>query len=60
MRAALDLFELAEDMLRQRLRRDRPDATEGEIEDAVAKWRTTRPGAEHGDAPGRRREWPPP
>lgn len=57
MRAALDLFELGEKMLRQRLRRERPAATDAEIEDAVAVWRTTRPGAELGDAPGPRREW---
>lgn len=58
MRIALDLFELGENMLRQRLRRDRPSASAAEIEEAVRVWRTTRPGAESGDAPGRLRPWP--
>lgn len=59
MRVAFDLFEIGEKLLRQRLRRERPDASEAEIEDTVAGWRTARPGAEIGDAPGHRREWPP-
>ena len=58
MQAALDLFDIGERMLRQRLRRERPGATDVEIEDAVAIWRTARPGAELGDAPGPRRAWP--
>lgn len=58
MRAALELFEIGETMLRQRLRRARPEATDAQIEAAVATWRTTRPGAEFGDAPGRLRLWP--
>jgi hypothetical protein len=59
MRTALDLFELGENMLRQRLRRERPQASEEEIEEAVRVWRTSRPGAELGDAPGSPRPWPP-
>jgi Rv0078B-related antitoxin len=58
MRIALDLFELGEKMLRQSLRRKHPDASEAEIEAAVAEWRLRRPGAELGDAPGRLRPWP--
>ena len=58
MRIALDLFELDEAMLRQRLRRTRPRASDAEIEDAVVAWRMDRPGAEHGDAPGKPRPWP--
>jgi len=58
LRVALDLFELGETMLRQRLRRTRPAATDAEIEEAVAAWRTERSGAEHGDAPGPSRPWP--
>lgn len=57
MKAALDLFDLGERMLRQRFGREHPDATDAEIEAAVAVWRTTRPGAVWGDAPGPRREW---
>ena len=37
VRLALDLFELAEMMLRQRVRRTRPDASEAEIEAAVER-----------------------
>lgn len=60
MRVTLDLFELGEKMLRQRLRRERPTASDVEILEAIRAWRTKRPGAELGDAPGRRREWPTP
>jgi hypothetical protein len=59
MRIALDLFDLGERMLRQRLRRARPGASAAEIEAAVVAWRLARPGAEPGDAPGHRRPWPP-
>ena len=59
MQSALDLFEIGEKMLRQRLRRERPGASDAEIEEAVTVWRTARPGAELGDAPGRLRPWPP-
>lgn len=59
MRVALDLFEFGERMLRQRLLRDRPGATQDEIDTAVRAWRTHRPGGEPGDAPGRLRPWPP-
>jgi hypothetical protein len=58
MRIALDLFDLGEKMLRQTLRRKSPEASEAEIEAAVAEWRLRRPGAELGDAPGRLRPWP--
>lgn len=57
LQAALDLTALGEAMLRQRLRREQPDATEAEIEATVAAWYAARP--EPGDAPGRRRPWPP-
>jgi hypothetical protein len=59
MQAVLDLFDIGERMMRQRVRRQRPGASDAEIEEVVAIWRTARPGAELGDAPGRRREWPP-
>jgi Rv0078B-related antitoxin len=59
LQAALDLFAIAEAMLRQRLRRERPDATEAEIEAAVMDWSAARPGGEPGDAPGHQRPWPP-
>ncbi len=55
LRLALDLFESGVALVRQRLRRERPSATEDEIEAAVVAWLRTRPGAEHGDAVGRPR-----
>jgi hypothetical protein len=55
---AMELCELAEDLFRQRLRRDHPEADESEIEALVDQWRLTRPGAEHGDSVGRRVPWP--
>jgi hypothetical protein len=55
---ALDLYELAEAMVRQRLKRENPDADEAFIEAGVIAWRLHRPGAENGDAPGRVVPWP--
>lgn len=54
----LALFELGEAMMRQRLRRQTPDATAAEIDRKVEEWLQRRPGAETGDCPGRRRPWP--
>jgi hypothetical protein len=58
LRLALDLFESGVALMRQRLRRERPDADEQELERALAEWLRTRPGAEAGDAPGRPRPLP--
>lgn len=55
VRTALDLFEVAEAMVRQRLRREHPDASREEIERRVTAWLNHRPGAEYGDCPGRPR-----
>lgn len=52
-RLALDMHELGVALQRQRLRRERPEADEGEIEQAVGSWLLTRPGAEGGDAIGK-------
>jgi hypothetical protein len=52
VRAALDLCDLGERMLRERLRRNDPDITAEQVEAAVAAWYAHRPGAEHGDMPG--------
>jgi hypothetical protein len=49
---ALELYEVGERMLRQRLRRERPHATLDEIDAEVGRWLRRRPGAEHGDHPG--------
>lgn len=54
-RIALRLHEEGVALMRQRLRREHPDAAEAEIDDLVRRWLETRPGAEHGDAPGRPR-----
>lgn len=51
MRTALDLYEVGERMLRQRLRRQLGDETA--VGQALSAWRHRRPGAEHGDSPGR-------
>lgn len=58
MRLALELAEVGEAMLRQRLRRDQPELTESAIDALVEAWRQRRPGAEHGDAQGRPVAWP--
>jgi hypothetical protein len=57
-RIALELFELGESMLRQRIRREKPDASDAYIERKIREWLSHRPGAEHGDAPGRPVPWP--
>ena len=49
----LELYELGEAIMRQNLRRQHPDAAEDEIEELLVEWLQHRPGAEHGDAPGR-------
>jgi hypothetical protein len=53
-RLALELFEAAEDLKRQSLRREFPEAAESEIESRINAWLRSRPGAPHGDAVGRR------
>lgn len=53
MQAAFDLYDIAEAMMRQNLRRRDPSATEEEIEQGIREWLRRRPGAEHGDAQGR-------
>ena len=55
---ALELCELAEEMLRERLRQVRPPLSTGEIEARIDAWYMHRPGAERGDAEGREVPWP--
>jgi len=50
---ALELAELAERMVRMRLRREHPGYDQAQIEREVLNWLHDRPGAEHGDAVGR-------
>lgn len=60
LRTALDLFEFGTDMMRQKLRREAPDATEDEIQARLVAWLQERPGAELGDGVGRPGRWPRP
>ena len=47
-----ELYELAEAIMRQNLRRRHPDADESDIESGLDAWRRERPGAPYGDASG--------
>ncbi|HEX9734893.1 MAG TPA: hypothetical protein VGG06_23210 [Thermoanaerobaculia bacterium] len=53
MELAFDLYEMAEQMMRQNLRRRNPEASEEEIEKGIRQWLRRRPGAEDGDGVGR-------
>ena len=46
-------------MMRAKLRRQHPDYSEAEVEQALEACLLTRPGAEHGDGVGVRREFDP-
>lgn len=52
VRVALELHALGEQMLRSRLRRERPDITDAALDEAIRAWLRDRPGARHGDAVG--------
>lgn len=52
-RTTLDMYETGVALMRQNLRRANPDASEEAIEELVTAWLHERPGAEHGDCPGR-------
>jgi hypothetical protein len=58
LRTALEMYGLGESILREKLRRTHPEASAAEIEAKVWEWLAQRPGAEHGDAPGRLRKLP--
>lgn len=53
MKMAFDLYEAAEIMMRQNLRRRHPQADEAEIERLFVSWLQRRLGAEHGDGAGK-------
>jgi hypothetical protein len=53
LRVAIDLFETGVEIMRQKLRRERPDATEQDLDERLRRWLRHRPGAEFGDCPGR-------
>jgi hypothetical protein len=52
------MFDLGESIMRQNLRRADPEASEQDIEARLGAWLLERPGAEHGDAPGKLRRVP--
>jgi hypothetical protein len=58
LRIALEMFETGVEMMRQNLRRAHPTLTDAEIDGRLAAWLSERPGAEFGDAVGRRVPWP--
>lgn len=58
MEMALELCELAEAMLREKLRQVMPALSADEIETRIDAWFMHRPGAEQGDAEGRAVPWP--
>lgn len=58
LRLAFDLYEAGEKLMRANLRRRHPSASGSEIEAMLRNWLTQRPGAEHGDSPGRARVLP--
>jgi hypothetical protein len=55
---ALELCDLGEELVEQRLRREHPFADDEGVRQLVATWYTTRPGAAQGDAIGRPGIWP--
>jgi uncharacterized protein (DUF2267 family) len=53
LRTAMDLFETGLEIMRQKLRREHPDASDHELRERLRRWLHHRPGAEAGDCPGR-------
>ena len=49
---AFELYEMAEAMMRQNLRRRFPEESDDQIEQRILAWLRHRPGAEIGDAGG--------
>ena len=58
LRAALELADLGIEMYEAKVRREHPELSEAEVQQNVSEWLHTRPGAEGGDAEGRRVAWP--
>jgi hypothetical protein len=58
LRAACELSDAAVELVRARFTREHPDESAEAIERRVDAWRTTRPGAEHGDGEGHPVAWP--
>lgn len=60
LQLAFELYEAGEAMMRAKLRRQHPDASERDIEALLVAWLRERPGAEHGDCVGTPVPWPRP
>jgi hypothetical protein len=58
LEVAFALTEMGCRMYAQRVRRERPDASEAEVDAAVRAWMHSRPGAPCGDGDGRAIAWP--
>ena len=58
LRAAVDLCDLAPELVRQRFLRDHPLASEQEIATLLRNFYAFRPGAELGDGLGHPGNWP--
>ena len=56
LRLAFELFDAGVSLMRQKLRRQHPEVPTERIDQLLAEWLSTRPGAEHGDAVGRLRK----
>lgn len=60
LRTALEMCDAGVEMMRLNLRRRFPEEGNEQIAARLSAWLRERPGAEHGDAPGRAVPWPPP
>jgi Rv0078B-related antitoxin len=58
LRITFALIDVAERMLRQRLRRESPEISEQALEERLGAWYARRPGAEFGDGEGIPATWP--
>lgn len=58
LRLALEMVELGGQLVAQRHRRERPEATEDEVKAVVLSWLSDRSMAPDGDAVGRVTTWP--
>jgi hypothetical protein len=58
LRMALEMLDIGVEIMRQNLRRANPTLSDTQIEERLTAWLWERPGAEFGDAVGRRADWP--
>lgn len=52
-----ELTRFAAELVAQRHRRERPEATEDDVDEVVAAWYSSRPQAPDGDGEGVSRSW---